>query len=297
MPGPFLCQRKPATTQSAVRWCLILSIARLPGWYGAVEPLGDDAVEAGALEPVEPVGRQSRGRASPASGGPAASRWPSASPAARAARPGDVRGGPRRRARAGPRRRTTPATRSASIFTRDAAGWIRSRSASKSSAPSRAITTSPSSDAALGQRGAQRVGELGEVAVERLEVAATACRSRRRRGRPARGSRPTSARRASHRPRGGASDGLREHRLDGAGSKGKAIPESVGQPVSGRSPARPARAPGRGSRRTGSGARGLTRAQPGERAGACARRPRRGRAGGGSAATMAGMASSGSTPR
>ena len=30
-PGPFLCQRKPATTQSAVRWCLILSIARLPG--------------------------------------------------------------------------------------------------------------------------------------------------------------------------------------------------------------------------------------------------------------------------
>ena len=35
VPGPFLCQRNPATTQSAVRWCLILSIARLPGWYGA----------------------------------------------------------------------------------------------------------------------------------------------------------------------------------------------------------------------------------------------------------------------
>ena len=32
VPGPFLCQRKPATTQSAVRACLILSIARLPGW-------------------------------------------------------------------------------------------------------------------------------------------------------------------------------------------------------------------------------------------------------------------------
>ena len=34
-PGPSLCQRNPATTQSAVRWCLIFSIARLPGWYGA----------------------------------------------------------------------------------------------------------------------------------------------------------------------------------------------------------------------------------------------------------------------
>ena len=31
VPGPFLCQRKPATTQSAVRACLTLIIARLPG--------------------------------------------------------------------------------------------------------------------------------------------------------------------------------------------------------------------------------------------------------------------------
>ena len=29
---PLLCQRKPATTQSAVRACLTLIIARLPGW-------------------------------------------------------------------------------------------------------------------------------------------------------------------------------------------------------------------------------------------------------------------------
>ena len=28
-----MCQRKPATTQSAVRTCLTLIIARLPGWY------------------------------------------------------------------------------------------------------------------------------------------------------------------------------------------------------------------------------------------------------------------------
>ncbi len=31
VPGPFLCQRNPATTQSAVRACLIFSIVRLPG--------------------------------------------------------------------------------------------------------------------------------------------------------------------------------------------------------------------------------------------------------------------------
>ena len=31
VPGPFLCQRKPATTQSAVRRCLTFAISRLPG--------------------------------------------------------------------------------------------------------------------------------------------------------------------------------------------------------------------------------------------------------------------------
>ena len=35
---PALCQRKPATTQSAVRACFTLIIARLPGWY--VPPAG-----------------------------------------------------------------------------------------------------------------------------------------------------------------------------------------------------------------------------------------------------------------
>ena len=30
--GPRLCQRNPATTQSAVRSCLIFSIARTSGW-------------------------------------------------------------------------------------------------------------------------------------------------------------------------------------------------------------------------------------------------------------------------
>ena len=48
---------------------------------------------------------------------------------------------------------------------------MRSSSASKSSPPRPAMTTSPSSDAALGQGGAQRVRQLREVAIERLQVA------------------------------------------------------------------------------------------------------------------------------
>src|SRR2546422_10607513 len=35
VPTPFLCQRKPATTQSAVRVCLTLTIVRSPARYGA----------------------------------------------------------------------------------------------------------------------------------------------------------------------------------------------------------------------------------------------------------------------
>ncbi len=55
MPAPFLCQRKPATTQSAVRECLTLIIVRSPARYGSFEPLGHDAVEPGALEAAKPV--------------------------------------------------------------------------------------------------------------------------------------------------------------------------------------------------------------------------------------------------
>ncbi|MGC3999419.1 MAG: hypothetical protein QM767_19050 [Anaeromyxobacter sp.] len=32
VPFPSLCQRKPATTQSAVRACFTFTMARLPGW-------------------------------------------------------------------------------------------------------------------------------------------------------------------------------------------------------------------------------------------------------------------------
>ena len=59
-------QRKPPTTQSTVRRCLIFSIARTPGWYAPSRALGDDAVEPGALEALEPVRAPRRGRASSA---------------------------------------------------------------------------------------------------------------------------------------------------------------------------------------------------------------------------------------
>ena len=45
-------------TQSASRACLTLTISRLPGRYGAVEALGDHAVEARALERVQPLRAQ-----------------------------------------------------------------------------------------------------------------------------------------------------------------------------------------------------------------------------------------------
>ena len=59
----------------------------------------------------------------------------------------------------------------ASIRTRDSAGWMRSSSASKSSAPSLGDDDLAVEHAALGQGRAERIGQLREVAVERLEVA------------------------------------------------------------------------------------------------------------------------------
>ena len=91
----------------------------------------------------------------------------------------------------------------ASIRTRDAAGWIRSSSASKASAALGAITTSPSSTQRSGKLGLERLGELGEVAVERLEVPALGEHLVPVTEDDAPGSRPTWARTASRRRRGG----------------------------------------------------------------------------------------------
>ena len=173
VPGPFLCQRKPATTQSAVRWCLILTIARLPGDVRVGRALGDDAVEAGALEDVEPVaatpGRSVDGVSRTDAGGSASSR----------SRRGAALAERRRAQVASPSARQSKATydagaASASISTRDAAGWMRSSRASKSRPPSGgdddlAVEHEPRVGAA---ERPERALELGEVPVQRLEVAA-----------------------------------------------------------------------------------------------------------------------------
>ena len=140
----------------------------------AVGALGDHAVEAGALEDVEPVAGDRRigGRRRQAH---------------RFGRIGDdlardVRGARRTGGRGGrppPSARQSKATNeagdcSASIRTRDAAGWMRSSSESKSSPPSgRAITTSPSSTKRASGPPSASSGacELREVSVQGLEVA------------------------------------------------------------------------------------------------------------------------------
>ena len=171
VPGPVLVPAEPG--HDAVGRALVLDLEHRPlaRLVRRVEALGDDAVEPGALEPVEPVGggRPVAGRR--ASGGSAAPPRRAPPRAGPVARPGARRAGPRRRAPAGPRRRTTPATASASIATREAAGWMRSSSASNSQPAVAGDDDLAVEDAALGQGGPQRVGQLREVAVERLEVA------------------------------------------------------------------------------------------------------------------------------
>ena len=171
VPGPFLCQRNPATTQSAVRSCLILSIARLPGRYAPSSRF--------ATTPSRPApSNRSNQSAARARSRVAGVRWiggttPPSTASSRA-----------RRSPCGTARRSSSpsASRSqatndagvssASIRTRDSAGWIRRSSASNASAPSIDDHHLAVEHAALRELGAERVAELGEVAVQRLQVAA-----------------------------------------------------------------------------------------------------------------------------
>ena len=93
----------------------------------------------------------------------------------------------------------------ASFAMRDAAGWMRCCSASKSSPRGDVTTISPSRTQPSGSGRVQRLLEFGEVAVQRLQVAALQQRRRRRRERRARESRPTSARTGSRARPGSAS--------------------------------------------------------------------------------------------
>ena len=198
---PALCQRKPATTQSAVRACLTLIIARLPGWYVPSSGL--------AITPSRPAPSK---RASHSAASAAIARH-----RRQVDRRLDVREQPLRAARgaraAASSRRSRPSTASrsnatndagvsfASFATRDAAGCSRSCSASKSSPCGVAITISPSTTQPSGSAGEQRVVQLGKVAIERPQIAALDEDVGRRRERRSRESRPTSARRGSRRRR------------------------------------------------------------------------------------------------
>ena len=98
---------------------------------------------------------------------------------------------PRPRARAGRRRRSAPASARASRSIREAAGWIRFGSASKSCSPVRAVDH----DLAVEHVAAGREAQLREVALERACRRATGSRPRSRPRTRSRGSRRTSARR------------------------------------------------------------------------------------------------------
>ena len=121
----------------AVGGALVLDLEHRPlaRLVRRVEPLGDHAVEAGALEPLEPVGggRAVAGRR--ASGGPAARRRRGrASSRARRSPCGDVAQVLVAEREQVPGDERWPATPRRASCTRDAAGWMRSSSASKSSA-------------------------------------------------------------------------------------------------------------------------------------------------------------------
>ena len=172
-PCPLLCQRKPATTQSAVRACLTLIIARLPGWYVPSLGLGDHAVEAGAFE-ARRATRRRRARSRVIGvrwiGGSTLAEQPLEPRAALALRRRAQVA--RRRPRAGRTRRTTPASpsrasRRATPPDAAAAAARRSRARAAWRSRSRRRRTQPA-----GSRVEKRVVQLGKVAIERPQVAA-----------------------------------------------------------------------------------------------------------------------------
>ena len=138
-----------------------------------VEPLGDRRRRGRRPRTGRTSRRRARGRASPASGGSAARRAPRTA-SSRA-----------RRSPCGAARRSSSPSASRSQATKDAgvssASIAHARRGRVDAQQQRleverrrraAITISPSRTQRSGQRGPERLGQLGEVAVERLEVAA-----------------------------------------------------------------------------------------------------------------------------
>ena len=129
--------RQPSTTASIVRTRLILTMpTRSPGLYGGVGLLGDHAL--GGLQPALGL----RGRATPTG---ASSQPVESLAAARAARSAAARAARRRRCSRTSKAMNRAGVFSASMSTRDLAGWMRWPSRSKSVSPSGPSTTiSPS---------------------------------------------------------------------------------------------------------------------------------------------------------
>ena len=200
VPGPFLCQRNPATTQSAVAGaCRSTSPAcpagtcRRAAWRRPRR--------ARALEPIEPVGGRGAVPASTARDGPV----PRASP--RDCHPAEPAAPV-----AGTSRRSSSPSASRSHATYDAGGRLGQHLGPATppdgcgaggtrtpGTPSRAMTTSPSRTHRSGRAARSGSRQFREVAVQRLQVARLRCRPCRRRGRRVPGSRPIWARTANRR--------------------------------------------------------------------------------------------------
>ena len=215
IPAPFLCQRNPDDHAVGGAGVLDLEHRPLAGLIRGVFRLGDHAVKAGAFEPLQPLDRRRCDRASSASGRAAA---PPSSAAVRArsrrSRCGTVedRLAVDREQIEGDERRGHA---SASFATRDAAGCRRSCSASKSSPSVRGDHDLAVEDAAGRKALEQRVVQLGEVAIERLQIAALNEDVVRRRGRRSIETRPTWVRTT-----GRSSSGMSSTSLASIGSIG-----------------------------------------------------------------------------
>ena len=158
----------------AVRGARVLDLdhGALARLVGGVDRLGHHAVEAGALEALEPLGRQRPVVRHRREVDRRRRRRRAAAPAARGVRAAAARGCRGRRPRADRRRRTPtasprPASRPA---TRPGAGAAAARSKSSPSGP--AMTISPSTTQPGGSVVRSSVVQLGEVAIERPQVAA-----------------------------------------------------------------------------------------------------------------------------
>ena len=172
-PSPSLSQRKPPTTQSAVR--CVLHLQHLPlvlrgsgGRAASPSPHPGPPPRSARTMPRRPSWLRVAGRemdaepSRPSAPARAVARARSKGELARSSSPSASRS----------KATNEAGVSSASFRMRLCAGWIRLSSASKSSPPGPAMTISPSTTQRSGQLVAERLDELREVAGDRPLVAA-----------------------------------------------------------------------------------------------------------------------------